>query len=56
MQNVFLKVHGDFLVVNAEMREDLERLAEVHQKESQKVLELLASSLGTLGFVRSSVF
>jgi U3 small nucleolar RNA-associated protein 21 len=55
MQNVFLKVHSDILIVNAEIREDLERLAEVHQKESQRVLELLASSLGTLGFVRSSV-
>jgi len=53
MQNVFLKVHGDILIVHAEMREDLERLALAHQKESQRVLELLTSSLGTLGFVRS---
>jgi U3 small nucleolar RNA-associated protein 21 len=55
MQNVFLKVHSDFLTANAEMREGLERLGEAHRKESQRVLELLASSLGTLGFVRSSV-
>jgi len=55
MQNVFLKVHSDALIVHAEMREDLERLVASHQKESQRVLELLASSLGTLGFVRSSV-
>ena len=55
MQNVFLKVHSDFLILNAEMREDLEKLAEAHEKESRRVLELLASSLGTLSFVRSSV-
>lgn len=55
MQNVFLKVHGDFLIDNVEMREDLKRLGEAHRKESQSVLELLASSLGILGFVRSSV-
>ena len=55
MQNVFLKVHSDFLIGNVEMGEDLRRLGEAHRKESPRVLELLASSLGTLDFVRSSV-
>jgi len=41
MQNLFLKVYGDILIVHAEMREDLERLALAQQKESQRVFELL---------------
>jgi len=52
MQNVFIKMHGDVLIANPEMRQDLERLSAVQEKESERVLELIASSLGTLGFVR----
>ena len=52
MQNVFIKMHGDVLIANPEMRQDLERLSTVQEKESERVLELIASSLGTLGFVR----
>ncbi|KIP12285.1 hypothetical protein PHLGIDRAFT_124190 [Phlebiopsis gigantea 11061_1 CR5-6] len=51
-QNVFLRIHGDVLAANPEVREELEGLMEVQKKESERVLELLASSLGTLGFVR----
>ena len=51
-QSVFLSIHGDVLVGNVEMRKGLEALFEVQKKESQKVLELISSSLGTLGFVR----
>lgn len=54
-QNVFLRIHGDVLVANAELRGELETLMEVQKKESERVLELLASSLGTLGFVRDVV-
>ena len=51
-QNVFLRIHGDVLAENPEVREELEGLMEVQKKESERVMELLASSLGTLGFVR----
>lgn len=53
--NVFLRVHGDVLVANAELLHDLETLAEAQRKESERLLELLASSLGTLGFVRDTM-
>ncbi|PCH37842.1 Utp21-domain-containing protein [Wolfiporia cocos MD-104 SS10] len=54
-QNVFLRMHGDVLVENAELRGELETLQEVQRKESEKLLELLASSLGTLSFVRDTL-
>lgn len=55
LQNVFLRMHGDVLIANPEIRPKLEELMEVQRKESQKVLELIASSLGTLGFVRDTL-
>jgi U3 small nucleolar RNA-associated protein 21 len=51
-QGVFLRVHADVLVANEELRPELERLMEVQKQESERVLELVASSLGTLAFVR----
>ncbi|KAI0707610.1 Utp21-domain-containing protein [Earliella scabrosa] len=53
--NVFLRIHGDALASNAELQQDLETLAEAQRKESERLLELLASSLGTLGFVRDTM-
>ncbi|PPQ86912.1 hypothetical protein CVT25_009798 [Psilocybe cyanescens] len=55
MQGVFLRAHGDVLVANAEMRAALEEMREVQRRESARVLELIASSLGTLGFVRDTL-
>jgi len=55
LQNVFLRMHGDVLIANPEIQHKLEGLMEVQRKESQKVLELIASSLGTLGFVRDTL-
>jgi U3 small nucleolar RNA-associated protein 21 len=55
MMNVFLHIHADVLIVNEELREGLEELEEVQKKESQSVLELITSSLGTLGFVRDTL-
>ncbi|KAF8969650.1 Utp21-domain-containing protein [Flammula alnicola] len=55
MQNVFLRMHGDVLIGNPQMRQELEKLVEVQQKESESVLELITSSLGTLGFVRDTL-
>ena len=49
---MFLRIHGDVLAANVEVREGLEKLVKVQKEESERVLELLASSLGTLGFVR----
>ncbi|KDR73654.1 hypothetical protein GALMADRAFT_100477 [Galerina marginata CBS 339.88] len=55
IQNVFLRMHGDVLIANQEMQPDLEKLTHVQRRESQRVLELIASSLGTLGFVRDTL-
>jgi U3 small nucleolar RNA-associated protein 21 len=51
-QNIFLRVHGEVLVVNAELLETMERLLVVQKAESERVLDLVTSSLGTLDFVR----
>ena len=48
-------MHGDVIVANPELREELETLQAVQRKESEKLLELLASSMGTLGFVRDTM-
>ncbi|KZT61545.1 Utp21-domain-containing protein [Calocera cornea HHB12733] len=50
--NVFLRIHGDVLIANEEMTSPLQKLAEVEKRESERVLELITSSLGTLSFVR----
>ncbi|KAI6045674.1 Utp21 specific WD40 associated putative domain-containing protein [Pisolithus marmoratus] len=55
LQNVFLRLHGDVLVENAELQSDLEDLLELQKKESARILELLSSSLGTLAFVRETM-
>ncbi|KAF9477557.1 Utp21-domain-containing protein [Pholiota conissans] len=55
MQNVFLRMHGDVFIANPELQSELEKLAEVQRRESQRVLELITSSLGTLGFVRDTL-
>lgn len=54
---VFLRVHGDVIVANAdgELGAALEELAEVQRSESRRVGELLGRALGTLGFVRDVV-
>ncbi|EJU00815.1 Utp21-domain-containing protein [Dacryopinax primogenitus] len=50
--DVFLRIHGDVLIVNEETMGPLQELAEVQKRESERVLELITSSLGTLSFVR----
>ena len=55
IQNVFLRMHGDVLIANQEMQSELEKLSQAQQKESQRILELIASSLGTLGFVKDTL-
>jgi len=51
-QNVFLRIHGEVLVANAELLEAMEELLSVQKVESERVLDLVTSSLGTLDFVR----
>lgn len=55
LQNVFLRIHGETLLDNGELLSELEALLEIQEKESERILELLASSLGTLGFVRDTI-
>ncbi|KAJ8472717.1 hypothetical protein ONZ45_g16551 [Pleurotus djamor] len=51
----FIKIQGDIIVANSELRDELVALKEVQEKESQRILELLASSLGTLSFLRDTI-
>jgi U3 small nucleolar RNA-associated protein 21 len=55
LQNVFLRMHGETIIANEELRSSLELLGQIQRSESDKVLELLSASLGTLGFVRDVV-
>ncbi|KAI9571311.1 Utp21 specific WD40 associated putative domain-containing protein [Boletus coccyginus] len=55
LQNVFLQMHGDILLDNEELLSELEKLLEIQEKECERIVELLASSLGTLGFVRDTI-
>lgn len=54
-QSVFLSMHGDVIVANSELQREVETLQAVQRKESEKLLELLASSMGTLSFVRDTM-
>ena len=51
-QNIFLRIHGEVLVANSELLEIMGRLLSVQKVESERVLDLVTSSLGTLDFVR----
>ncbi|KAJ3812423.1 Utp21 specific WD40 associated putative domain-containing protein [Lentinula aff. lateritia] len=53
--NVFLRMHADTIISNSELHDDVERLMKVQRTESQRILELIASSLGALGFVRDTL-
>ncbi|KAG6836788.1 hypothetical protein H0H93_003209 [Arthromyces matolae] len=55
MQNVFLNIHSDAIVENEELQENLERLLTIQKRESQRILDLITSSLGTLGFNASAI-
>jgi U3 small nucleolar RNA-associated protein 21 len=48
-------MHADIIVANTELQGELEGLMEVQRRESGRVLELISSSLGTLGFVRDTL-
>jgi U3 small nucleolar RNA-associated protein 21 len=55
LENVFLRMHADIIVANQELQGELQRLMDVQRRESERVLGLIASSLGTLGFVRDTL-
>jgi U3 small nucleolar RNA-associated protein 21 len=55
VQNVFLRIHADVILENPELQEELMKLKEIQGKESGRILELIASSLGTLTFVRDTL-
>ncbi|TFK55069.1 Utp21-domain-containing protein [Heliocybe sulcata] len=55
MLAVFLRMHGDVLIANPEVRDDLETLLDTQRRESERVMELMASSLGTLAFIRDTL-
>nr|GAT60083.1 predicted protein [Mycena chlorophos] len=54
-QNVFLRLHSEVIVENPELQEVLVGLQEMQRRESERVLGLIASSLGTLSFVRETL-
>jgi U3 small nucleolar RNA-associated protein 21 len=51
-QSVFLRVHGELLTSNPELREQMGTLLDAQRSESERLLGLITSSLGTLEFVR----
>ncbi|KAF8077591.1 Utp21 specific WD40 associated putative domain-containing protein [Lyophyllum atratum] len=55
LQSVLLNIHGEVVVENQELQGALELLLTVQRTESQRVLDLIASSLGTLSFVRDTM-
>lgn len=52
--SVFLTVHADVLIANAELRGQLAALREEQRKESKRLNELVAYAMGTLSFLRST--
>ncbi|KAF8921083.1 Utp21 specific WD40 associated putative domain-containing protein [Mucidula mucida] len=52
LQNVFLRIHAEVLIANEELQGEMEKMLQIQQRESERVLELIASSLGTLSFVQ----
>lgn len=47
-------MHGDIIVANGELCEALQALKVAQEEESGRVLELIASNLGILSFVRDA--
>lgn len=48
----FLRIHGDVLVANEELKVALERVEEEGRKGGERVRELVGYCLGTLAFLR----
>ncbi|ODO10103.1 hypothetical protein I350_02331 [Cryptococcus amylolentus CBS 6273] len=52
--SVFLKVHGDVLIANGEVKGALQELRNEQGRESKRLRELVGYTLGTLGFLRGT--
>lgn len=50
----FLRIHGDVLVQNTELKADLVRIAEEQKKEAGRLVDMTHLALGTLAFLRSA--
>jgi U3 small nucleolar RNA-associated protein 21 len=53
--NLFLRLHGEMLISAPELRGDLEALLSLQRQESSRLLDSIASCLGTLAFVRDTL-
>ena len=53
--NLFLRVHGELIVSNPELRTDLEAFLPLQRQKSSRLLDSIASCLGTLAFVRDTL-
>jgi U3 small nucleolar RNA-associated protein 21 len=53
--NLFLRLHGEILISTLELRGDLEALLSLQRQESSRLLDSIASCLGTLAFVRETL-
>jgi U3 small nucleolar RNA-associated protein 21 len=51
--SVFLTVHGDVLISNTELADQLVDLRDAQAKEGKRLSELVGYAMGTLGFLRS---
>lgn len=50
----FLRIHGDVLVQNVELKEGMIRVAAEQKRESGRLMDLTHYALGTLAFLRST--
>ncbi|KAI5478393.1 WD repeat protein, U3 small nucleolar RNA-associated protein 21 [Pseudohyphozyma bogoriensis] len=50
----FLRIHGDVLVQNTELKGAMEKVAEEQKRESSRLMDLTHYSLGALAFLRST--
>lgn len=54
LMSVFLTVHADVLIANAELKDSLVQLREEQRKESSRLSGLMGFAMGTLSFLRVS--
>lgn len=50
----FLRIHGDVLVQNVELRDEMLAIQEKQKKEAGRLIDLTHYALGTLAFLRST--
>lgn len=50
----FMRIHGDVLVQNVELRDEMLAIQEKQKKEAGRLMDLTHYALGTLAFLRST--